>query len=180
MSWLKVYAENDGENFEEYSDFDAAAKKLADHGIVFERWKAEKELDQDATQEEVIAAYSTEVEKLKSRGYTTIDVASVHAGMENHTELRKKFLDEHTHGEDEIRFFVDGTGMFYVHHDGKVFMILCERGDLLNVPAGTKHWYDMGNKPSFKAIRFFQNPDGWVGTSTGDSIASTFPRYEQG
>jgi 1,2-dihydroxy-3-keto-5-methylthiopentene dioxygenase len=97
----------------------------------------------------------------------------------NRKELRSKFLDEHTHEEDEVRFFVEGAGVFYLHAAGKVHMTLCERGDLLSVPAGTRHWFDMGPEPYFTAIRLFTTPAGWVAKFTGERIARQFPSYGQ-
>ena len=91
---------------------------------------------------------------------------------------RKKFLDEHTHAEDEVRFFVDGRGLFSLHIDGRVYEVLCERGDLIGVPADTTHWFDMGPRPEFTAIRLFNNPEGWVARFTGSDIADRFGRLE--
>ena len=90
---------------------------------------------------------------------------------------RKKFLDEHFHKEDEVRFFVAGSGLFTLHVEGKVYEIECVKNDLIAVPDGITHWFDMGEEPSFVAIRFFTEPDGWVGHFTGSDIAQTFPRY---
>jgi 1,2-dihydroxy-3-keto-5-methylthiopentene dioxygenase len=56
--------------------------------------------------------------------------------------------------------------------------MLCTRGDLISVPAGMKHWFDMGPRPNFTAIRLFVNPDGWVARFTGSDIAERFPRHE--
>jgi 1,2-dihydroxy-3-keto-5-methylthiopentene dioxygenase len=95
--------------------------------------------------------------------------------------LRKaKFLDEHYHKEDEVRFFVAGSGVFTLHVSTKVYEICCEQGDLLAVPDSTLHWFDMGPEPSFVAIRFFTGSDGWIGHFTGSDIAQKFPRYETG
>ena len=58
--------------------------------------------------------------------------------------------------------------------------VLCEAGDLIAVPDSMTHWFDMGPEPSFVAIRFFTEPDGWVGHFTGTDIAQRFPRYEPG
>ena len=63
----------------------------------------------------------------------------------------------------ELRFFVDGRGLFYLHLGDKVYCVLCEQGDLISVPANTTHWFDMGANPRFKCIRFFTTPDGWQG-----------------
>ena len=78
-------------------------------------------------------------------------------------QLRDKYLVEHTHTEDEVRFFVEGSGTFYIHLDDIIYCLVCEKGDLVSVPANVPHWYDMGEKPNFTAIRLFNHPDGWVG-----------------
>lgn len=92
--------------------------------------------------------------------------------------MRAKFLNEHRHGEDEVRFFVAGRGLFTLHIDDYVYAVLCEKNDLISVPAGTKHWFDMGEHPHFIAIRLFNNPEGWVANFTGEDIANQFPRLE--
>ncbi len=91
---------------------------------------------------------------------------------------RAKFLDEHTHDDDEVRFFVRGAGIFYLHVGGRIHAVLCEAGDLLSVPAKTTHWFDMGTNPEFCAIRFFHDDDGWVGDFTGDGISSRIPDFD--
>jgi 1,2-dihydroxy-3-keto-5-methylthiopentene dioxygenase len=92
--------------------------------------------------------------------------------------MRDKVLHEHTHADFEVRFFVEGRGLFNLRKNGKVYAMLCERGDLLSVPAGTTHWFDMGPQPQLKAIRLFAIAEGWVATFTGDKIADRFPRLE--
>jgi 1,2-dihydroxy-3-keto-5-methylthiopentene dioxygenase len=92
--------------------------------------------------------------------------------------LRHKFLAEHTHADFEVRFFVGGRGLFYLHVGGKVYLVLCEQGDLISVPANTTHWFDMGEYPDFKCIRFFTTPDGWEGNFTGSDIATRFPSFD--
>ncbi|MEO9170422.1 MAG: cupin, partial [Candidatus Baltobacteraceae bacterium] len=92
--------------------------------------------------------------------------------------MRKKFLDEHQHVEDEVRFFVEGRGAFYLHAGGRVYQTVCCKGDLISVPAGTKHWFDMGPDPEFTAIRLFINPEGWVANFTGDPIANDYPKLD--
>jgi hypothetical protein len=86
-------------------------------------------------------------------------------------ELLKAF------SEDEARLFAEGSGAFYLHAGGKVLVVVCERGDYLRVPAGTRHWFDMGPDPEFTAVRLFTDPAGWVASFTGDPIADRFPRF---
>lgn len=160
------------------------AAELAAVGIRFEQWTATAELGPDATDDDVLAAYRQSIDALVAEsGYATIDVAQIHpsddpAWSETAAGARAKFLEEHTHGEDEIRFFVQGSGVFYLHIGDHVHGVLCEAGDLISVPALTTHWFDMGTRPDFTAIRFFENPDGWVGTFTGDPLAASFPDFD--
>ena len=94
-------------------------------------------------------------------------------GTTRRAAARSKFLAEHRHAEDEVRFFVAGRGCFYLHLEPEVLAVVCEGGDLLSVPAGTRHWFDMGSRPDFVAIRFFQQEDGWIGDFTGDADRRT-------
>jgi 1,2-dihydroxy-3-keto-5-methylthiopentene dioxygenase len=89
--------------------------------------------------------------------------------------LREKFLNEHIHSEDEVRFFVQGEGNFIIHADGRVWDAHCEQGDLISVPAGARHWFDAGDKPNFTALRVFTDTSGWVAQFTGDDISARFP-----
>ena len=155
------------------------AATLAEVGVRFERWQASAPIQPGAAQDEVIAAYRPQIDKLMAeQGYVTVDVVSLNKDHPQKDELRAKFLDEHRHGEDEVRFFVAGSGLFTLHVGDKVYEVECVKDDLISVPDGTTHWFDMGPEPSFVAIRFFTEPDGWVGHFTGTDIAQKFPRYE--
>lgn len=178
QSVLTICPDTDPNQKEVFNDFESIRKKLAEVKIGYERWQAEKPLTATATPEEVAVAYRSSIDKILEQGYKTFDVVSLHPEAPNAAEARARFINEHTHGEDEVRFFVDGSGIFYIHQGGKVYMMLCTKGDFINLPAGTTHWFDMGPKPFFKAIRVFNNPEGWVGKFTGDTISERFPKYE--
>ncbi|NUT75501.1 acireductone dioxygenase [Pseudomonas sp. C1C7] len=155
--------------------FEDIASTLAEQGVRFDRWQAATKLQPGASQEEVIAAYQTPIDQLMTeRGYITVDVISCSSDHPQKDEL----LDEHRKGEDEVRFFVAGRGLFNLHIDDYVYAVLCEKNDLILVPAGTKHWFDRGENPHFVAIRLFKNQEGLVANFTGDNIASRFPRLD--
>ena len=177
MSSLTIYSETQPQTPEfNTSDFETIEKQLGAAGIRFERWQADKPLAADADNDSILAAYKTEIDKLVAeQGYQTYDVVSMNPDHPQKAEFRKKFLAEHRHSEDEVRFFVRGHGLFVMHIDDKVFALLCEKNDLVSVPANTKHWFDMGPNPVFTAIRLFNNPEGWVANFTGDTIAERFP-----
>ena len=176
MSRLQVFDEADGTApLLDTADGEAIAAELATIGVRFERWPT-RELSDPAA---ILEVYAPEIAALKAEaGYQSVDVVALAPDHPDREALRGKFLSEHTHGEDEVRFFVDGEGLFTLHQDGRVFNMLCTKGDLISVPAGMRHWFDMGPAPRFTAIRLFVNPDGWVARFTGDDIAARFPRHE--
>jgi 1,2-dihydroxy-3-keto-5-methylthiopentene dioxygenase len=151
---------------------------LAEHGVRFEQWPT-RDLPANATPDEILSAYHSEVEALKSEcNFKTADVVSLNPDHPDKAAFRLKFLDEHVHSEDEVRFFVRGRGLFYLHFGHQILAIMCEKNDLISVPDGTRHWFDMGPEPEFTCIRLFSNPDGWVADFTGEDIAGRLPRYE--
>jgi 1,2-dihydroxy-3-keto-5-methylthiopentene dioxygenase len=157
------------------------AEQLSKIGVRFEQWQANAPVQPGASSEEVMNAYRADIDKIVAeKGFKTVDVVSIHPEHPSREEMRNKFLNEHYHKEDEVRFFVAGSGLFTLHVDNHVYEILCEQGDLIGVPDSTLHWFDMGPAPHFIAIRFFTEPDGWVGHFTGTDIAQQFPRYEVG
>ena len=180
MSRLTVYPDTDPKTvLAETTDGQRIAKTLAEIGVVFERWNASQQLSDDAGQDAVIEAYRKDIDRLMADGgHRTVDVVRVKPDHPDRVALRAKFLAEHTHAEDEVRFFVEGAGAFYLRKGGKVYQVVCERNDLISVPAGITHWFDTGAAPHFCAIRIFTSPDGWVGVFTGDDIATRFPAYE--
>lgn len=152
---------------------------LAAHGVHFDRWQAAAKIQPGASQEELIDAYQQPIDKLMTeRGYINVDVLSVNSDHPQVEELRVQLLEEHRLEEDDVRFFVAGRGLFTLHIDDYIYAVLCEKNDLISVPAGTKQWFDMGERPHFITIHLFNNPQGRVANFTGDKIAGQFPRLE--
>ena len=163
-----------------FSDADSIARELQAAGIRFERWHAGAAVPADAPAEAILGAYQKQVDALKSEyGFVTADVISLGPSHPDRQALRQKFLSEHTHCDFEVRFFVAGQGLFYIHHDDRVYAVLCQQDDLISVPAGTRHWFDMGPQPSFTCIRLFNDPAGWVAEYTGSAIADYYPKFDQ-
>lgn len=175
MSRLQVFADTDAAGaLLDTDDAAAIGEALGAIGVRFERWPL-RALDEAS---DILTVYADEVARLTAEGgYRSIDVARIAPDHPERETMRGKFLSEHTHGEDEVRFFVDGEGLFTLHHDRRVFNMLCTAGDLISVPAGMAHWFDMGARPRFTAIRLFVNPDGWIARFTGSDIAARFPRH---
>jgi len=179
MSRLAIF-DTTGVLQESTEEGEAISAQLGRLGVRFERWPTEHPLAADAGEDAVLAAYRVEVDALVTEyGFRSMDVVSIRPEHPQREELRAKFLDEHVHDDFEVRFFVDGSGLFYLHVDDRVYVVLCEKGDLISVPGGTPHWFDMGERPDFKCIRLFTIPDGWVAEPTGSAVGAHFPSLER-
>ena len=180
MTRLRIFEDNRPEQpLALHVDPASIERELGRVGVRFEQWEASAPIAPGASQDEVIAAYRADIDRLmREEGYQSVDVISLAPDHPDRATLRQKFLNEHTHSEDEVRFFVAGSGQFTLHIEGKVYDVLCEAGDLIGVPDGIPHWFDMSESPCFVAIRLFTNKDGWVANFTGTDIAGRFPRME--
>ena len=178
MSYLQIFPDQGSHPLPSLSsnDPEVITAELASRGIGFQRWPARMELGESAEQADILAAYAEEIAAVQASGpYPTVDAIRLTPNHPDREVLRQKFLAEHTHSEDEVRFFVEGQGLFCLHIGDEVVQVLCQADDWISVPAGTRHWFDMGPTPLFTAIRFFDNPQGWVAQFTGDALAERYP-----
>jgi len=177
MSRLTVYRDDaPGAPLVSTEDVAEIAATLKPLGVRFERWESPVTLSPDDSAEAILAAYRPYLDQLMGEtGAGSADVVKLTPDHPQAAALRQKFLAEHTHTEDEVRFFVHGAGNFIMHVDGKVWDAHCVQGDLISVPANTRHWFDAGDRPFFTALRVFTHTDGWVAQFTGDAISERFP-----
>ena len=145
---------------------------LAKLGIDYERWQAKAPVAPSASAEEILAAYAPQIDELKTRGgYVTADVIDVNPQTPGLDAMLARFNIEHWHDEDEIRFIISGRGVFHVHpKQGPVIAIEVGAGDLIRVPLGTHHWFDLCSDRRIRAIRLFQDPSGWTPHYTGSGV----------
>ncbi len=163
------------------TDAEEIATALKEHGVRFHRWS----VVDGVTAENALRIYEADVARVsETEGYTYVDAmemtpADTDSYRAKAVEFRNKFLAEHTHDDDEDRYFARGAGVFYLHIGDRVYAVFCEAGDLLSVPANTTHWFDMGTTPDYVSIRFFHDDDGWIGNFTGSDIATKFPTFDE-
>jgi 1,2-dihydroxy-3-keto-5-methylthiopentene dioxygenase len=157
------------------NDRDAIENYLAGIGIDYQRWDLSR-VAPNVPAEEVLAAYSDEINELKARGgYVTADVIDVNSKTPGLEAMLAKFNREHWHDEDEVRFIIHGRGVFHIRpREGAVAAIEVEAGDLIRVPRGTWHWFNLCETREIRAIRLFQDPAGWAPNYTETGVDSNY------
>lgn len=165
----KLFVANKNETI---TDFKTIQDILAQNNIMIDQWEASTKLADDADQATILAAYEHELKPfMEKHGYETADVINVNPQTPNLMAIREKFMKEHRHDADEIRFFVDGEGIFWFHLDnGEVLAVTCNAGDFMSVPKNFRHWFDLHPKYFVKAIRIFSNMEGWVPHYTNSNV----------
>ena len=155
----------------------AVRETLGRVGIDYERWQPSHPVPAGAPAEAVLAAYAAEIDRLKAAGgYVTADVIDVSPQTPNLDAMLAKFRKEHWHDEDEVRFILRGRGVFHIHpRDAPVMAIEVGPGDLIRVPRGTHHWFDLCSERDIRAIRLFQDVSGWTPRYTDTGMDA---RYE--
>jgi 1,2-dihydroxy-3-keto-5-methylthiopentene dioxygenase len=160
------------------TDADEIKNHLASIGIDYERWDAEEmRVSPDATEAEILAAYAPEIEKLKAAGgYVTADVINITPDIANLDAMLERFRPEHWHDEDEVRFIVKGCGIFHIapENGGDVTAVKMTAGDLIRVPRGTRHWFDLDETRTVRAIRLFQDTTGWTPHYTESGLEKNY------
>lgn len=171
MAHIRIQDEN-----REIADPQEIAEFLKPFGIQYERWEVAGRLTPQSTNEDILRIYAPEIDRLKKHGgYVTADVINVNPDTPNLDAMLKKFSREHTHSEDEVRFIVEGRGIFHIHPEfGPVFGLELGQGDLINVPAGTKHWFELCSDRRIRAIRLFLDPSGWTPVYTESGIDTRY------
>jgi 1,2-dihydroxy-3-keto-5-methylthiopentene dioxygenase len=144
--------------------------ELAALGIDYECWNLDR-VGPNASADEVLAAYSDEIDEMKRRGgYVTADVIDVNPATPSLETMLAKFDKEHTHDEDEVRFILAGRGIFFLNIAGRVASVEVGPGDMLRVPRGTTHWFTLCEDRRIRAIRWFQDTTGWTPHYTGSGV----------
>ena len=149
---------------------------LASYGIDYERAVPGRSVAADAPAAELLEAYKDKIDELKaSGGYVTADVIDVFPHTPNLDAMLNKFSSEHWHDEDEVRLIAEGRGVFHIHpENGPVFALEVEAGDLIRVPRGTHHWFDLCGDRRIRAIRLFQDKSGWTPHYTESGVDAQF------
>ena len=158
---------------------------LQPFGIWYRRFEGSDQLSETAEDQEILAAYDEPIRELMAEGgYVTADVINIRPDVPNLDTMLNRFNKEHWHDEDEVRFIVHGRGLFHIHPtEGQTFSLEVVKGDMIRVPRGTHHWFDLCADRTIRAIRLFQDVSGWTphytgtGTETGYQPLCFGPAY---
>lgn len=176
-------------------DYDKVRDFLAGINIDYEHWEPVADLQHDASYDEILSAYSKQINELKRRGgYVSADVITVNKDTPGLDAMLAKFNIEHRHDEDEVRYILSGRGLFHIHlqqqqqqqqQRDQVVAVEVEAGDLICIPRNTLHWFDLCGDRKIRAIRLFQDVSGWTPYYTHSAIDRKYepvcwgPRYIQ-
>jgi 1,2-dihydroxy-3-keto-5-methylthiopentene dioxygenase len=140
----------------EGSDTDEAGAPSLDHlaavGVTYERL----EVDPDAFQPPLDALKS-------ARGYVEQDIIELRPDTPNLDAICDKFKDEHLHADDEVRFVLEGEGIFDIRDAADRWVrVTVESGDLIVVPANLHHRFFLTDQKHIRCVRLFKDASGWV------------------
>ena len=166
--------------FQVSDDFETLVNRLAEDGIHFENIPLVSVIPKsNLNHSELLELYDEQVERIKIRGgYQCADIASIRSGDAFSVSIRDRYLSEHCHEEDEVRFFIEGSVLVYIHINERIHIVQCGMGDFIVIPAGVKHWLDIGPNPAFTSIRWYNNKTSLDNNYTGSYVAESTPRWE--
>ncbi|ATH82559.1 acireductone dioxygenase [Ectopseudomonas mendocina] len=153
------------------------ASTLAAVGIAYRQLELPAALRPGCEQAEFEAAYGLWLQRLMEEGYPHHELFNLQRNHPQKLEMRARHLDEQMQPTASAWLFLGGFAQLSLHLDGYVYVLQGERGDLLELPAGTRHWFDLGEEPHLLALRL--SASGEAPQPTGDDIASCFARLDE-
>jgi 1,2-dihydroxy-3-keto-5-methylthiopentene dioxygenase len=124
---------------------------------------------QDDEKEQVLRALDHYFESLEV--FDARDMIVLNPATPNLDGMLEKFSRPHTHADDEVRYIIDGEGVFgFVCPDGTQMELTIQPEEYINVPAGTEHWFYLTSQRRIKAVRYFVDTLGWTPDYTNTQI----------
>jgi 1,2-dihydroxy-3-keto-5-methylthiopentene dioxygenase len=159
------------------TDLAAIGQALSALGIELRQWPLPVQLQSllaqdvltEAEQNQILVGLDHYFEQLqRDLGYQSRDLIALHPAIPDLSGKLAKFVDVHTHDDDEVRYVVAGAGVFgFVFPDGRQALLTVQPAEYINVPAGTEHWFELTADRRIKAVRYFGGAVSWVPNYTG-------------
>ncbi|GBF49609.1 ARD family protein [Leptospira ryugenii] len=148
---IRTFLQEKGLDYESFSTPEGISPLLGQKGL------------NDAEKEEVLSSLEYRFEDLKKKyGYKARDLVVLHDEVPGIDEVLAKFDKLHIHTDEEVRYIIDGSGIFGFIIGGEKFEVHVSKGDFLSIPANTNHWFTLDEKKRIKAVRYFKDNSGWV------------------
>lgn len=165
-----------------YTDWPSISRELSPIGIQLNRWPVgddpqlkallDKASLSDDEKDQVLVALDRYFNQLQQdAGYQSRDLIVIHPDIPNLSAMLSKFDRVHTHADDEVRYIIEGEGIFgFVRPDGSQVELTVQPEEYINVPTGTEHWFYLTDQQRIKAVRYFVDTEGWVPQYTDTAI----------
>jgi 1,2-dihydroxy-3-keto-5-methylthiopentene dioxygenase len=110
------------------------------------------------------SAYQPSLDTLsRLRGYVEQDIVELRPDTPDLDSICARFAAEHKHTDDEVRYVLDGDGIFDIRSTTDRWMrVIVEAGDLLVVPAHLNHRFLLTARKQIRCVRLFKDKSGWV------------------
>lgn len=138
---------------------------LKERGIDYDHWKVpsnavnltDKEVLADVEKEELLKKLDDRFETLKEKeGYQSRDLIVLHPNIAGLNDMLAKFDRVHYHTDEEVRYIVDGSGVFGFVLKGEKFLVHVVKNDFISVPRNTNHWFYLDDKKESKRFVTFR------------------------
>merc|ERR1712083_646342 len=114
-----------GDMIAKYSLFEDISRELTMRGLDYQKWSV-LDSHHNLPDGQILSHYKSEIDAImQQHNFKTVDIVSMTPSNPNKATFRDKLLDEHSHSETEVRFFVDGAAAFYIH--------LVERAEIVRI-----------------------------------------------
>lgn len=160
MSSLTVYHQSSPEHPNKLlTHAEDIASTLAVIGVQFSQIPVQQPVTAGTASDEVLTTIRVQVDQLMTaHGYASVEVLSLCDERGEGSELARGLRHEQVCQPAHLHYYLAGRGLLALHSGEYVYSLLCEKGDLLLLPAGTAHWFDAGEHPRFAMLRLFESP----------------------
>jgi len=126
----------------------------------------------DPEKDEVLLGLEYRFDQLKKeQGYRSRDLVVLHNKVPGIEEMLAKFDKLHYHTDEEVRYIIDGTGIFGFSIARDKFEVHVKQGDFISIPQNTHHWFALDKSRRIKAVRYFKDNSGWTPVYVEEKLA---------
>ena len=174
MGRLLLYHES---NMRRQNDF---VDQLSAEGVRLEQWSLQVvDNVRWISSTDILSLYRLQIDQVKQQtGLNKVDLITVDGSQQSSISIRDKHLSEHTHVEDEVRLFLSGEALLFINVRSCIHCLHCLPGDFILIPKGVRHWLDMGPRPDYQCIRWYDDRAALANQLTGSYVAESTPRWE--